>query len=111
MKFKRIVSAALALSMVACGGSEPAPAPEGGEAAGGTISIGAVLPLTGSSTGEYLKAAMEVAEDIRMDISRNHSATHLLHKALHKLQHYPSNSKSCNPALHMYIRSLPLLQT
>ncbi|MBE6879207.1 MAG: hypothetical protein E7488_08655, partial [Ruminococcaceae bacterium] len=59
-----LISGALALSMVACGGGEPAPAPEGGEAAGGTISIGAVLPLTGSSTGEYLKAAMEVAEDI-----------------------------------------------
>ena len=28
------------------------------------IPIGAVLPLTGSSTGEFLKAAMEVAEDI-----------------------------------------------
>ncbi|MBE6878348.1 MAG: hypothetical protein E7488_04180 [Ruminococcaceae bacterium] len=59
-----LISGALALSMVACGGSEPAPAPEGGEASGGTVSIGAVLPLTGSSTGEYLKAAMEVAEDI-----------------------------------------------
>ena len=33
-------------------------------AAGDTIEIGAVLPLTGSSTGEYLKAAMEVAQDI-----------------------------------------------
>ena len=30
----------------------------------GGIQVGAVLPLTGSSTGEYLKAAMEVAEDI-----------------------------------------------
>ena len=33
-------------------------------AAGDTIEIGAVLPLTGSSTCEYLKAAMEVAQDI-----------------------------------------------
>ena len=28
------------------------------------IPVGAVLPLTGSSTGEFLKAAMEVAQDI-----------------------------------------------
>ncbi|MBO4288960.1 MAG: ABC transporter substrate-binding protein [Lachnospiraceae bacterium] len=32
--------------------------------AGDPIQIGAVLPLTGSSTGEFLKAAMEVAQDI-----------------------------------------------
>ncbi len=38
-------------------------AEETGEA-GEAIPIGAVLPLTGSSTGDYLKAAMEVAEDI-----------------------------------------------
>ena len=38
--------------------------PAQAQAAGEEIPIGAVLPLTGSSTGEFLKAAMEVAEDI-----------------------------------------------
>lgn len=78
------LAAAMALSLCACGSSSaPAEnkAPADGEAktetpaaekaapaekaeSGDAIPIGAVLPLTGSSTGEYLKAAMEVAEDI-----------------------------------------------
>lgn len=58
----------LVFAFAACG-NEPATdeetAPEeSGEVSGDAIQIGAVLPLTGSSTGEYLKAAMEVAEDI-----------------------------------------------
>ena len=58
----------LVFAFAACG-NEPAAdeetAPEeSGEVSGDAIQIGAVLPLTGSSTGEYLKAAMEVAEDI-----------------------------------------------
>ena len=52
---KKLVALAL------CGAMAMAPCMVKAE---GEIPIGAVLPLTGSSTGEFLKAAMEVAEDI-----------------------------------------------
>ena len=59
----------LVFAMAACGqpadtGEETAAEEETAEASGDAIQIGAVLPLTGSSTGAYLKAAMEVAQDI-----------------------------------------------
>lgn len=75
-----LLAGAMVFSLVACGSGSgsntPANAPSGGGAGSSTpsgggsapsgeaIPIGAVLPLTGSSTGEYLKAAMEVAQDI-----------------------------------------------
>ena len=77
--FAVLLAGAMVFGMTACGGgSEETKAPaETTAAAGGAettaapaepsgeaIQIGAVLPLTGSSTGEYLKAAMEVAQDI-----------------------------------------------
>lgn len=68
---------AMTAALAGCSSQSSAPAGDSGSAAeqaapaeapaaseGGEITIGAVLPLTGSSTGEYLKAAMEVAEDI-----------------------------------------------
>lgn len=45
-----ILAGAMALSMVACGGSEPAPAPEGGEAPAETVKM---TMGTGGTTGTY----------------------------------------------------------
>lgn len=65
-----VLALMLVFAMAACG-NEPAGTTDEGTvpeetpaATGDAIEIGAVLPLTGSSTGEYLKAAMEVAQDI-----------------------------------------------
>lgn len=68
--FAMLLAGAMVFGMTACGSGEKATEPAEGTTAapvvsdGETIQIGAVLPLTGSSTGEYLKAAMEVAQDI-----------------------------------------------